>query len=141
MHGLWEDLEGVGHDQIAKAIEDHVDLHPLRGFACQGLLKGLTNLVIFPDIGFEVHTLLGCINRCKHGIVEVTPVIVDAQAIVPHLHFVERRMGKASLPLLPVSLALLGDDLEDKDNDRLQEHHQAGQCQQDSYDGVPAWLA
>ena len=34
-------------------------------------------------------------------------------------------MGKA--PLLPVSLALLGDDLEDKDNDRLQERHQAGQ--------------
>src|SRR5712675_2366499 len=40
MHRWREDLEGVGHDQIAKAIEDHIDLHPLRGFACQGLLEG-----------------------------------------------------------------------------------------------------
>ena len=48
-------------------------------------------------------------------------------------------MGKASL--LPVSLALLSDDLEDKDNGRLQEDHQAGQYQQDSYDGVPARFA
>src|SRR5437879_1246499 len=66
MHRWREDLEGVGHDNIAKAIEDHVDLHSLRGFACQGLLEGLTDLVIFPDIGFEVDTLLSCINRCKH---------------------------------------------------------------------------
>ena len=139
MHCRREDLEGVGHDQIAEAIEDHIDLHPLLGFACQGILEGLTDLVLFPYIGFEIHTLLCCINRCKHGIVEITPIIVDAQAIVSHLHFVERRMGKASL--LPVSLALLGDDLEDKDNGRFQEDHQAGQYQQDSYDGVPAWFA
>jgi len=42
---------------------------------------------------------------------------------------------------LPVSLALLGDDLEHKYNGRLQERHQAGQYQQDSYDGVSAWFA
>ena len=77
VHSRREDLEGVGHDQIAKAIEDHVDLHPLRGFACQSLLEGPTDLVVFPDICFEVHTLLSCINRRKHGIVEITPIIVD----------------------------------------------------------------
>lgn len=62
MHRWREDLEGVGHDQIAKAIEDYVDFHPLGGFAYQGLLEGLTDLVIFPDIGFEVDTLLSCIE-------------------------------------------------------------------------------
>ena len=62
MYVRWEDLEVMGYHRISKAIEDHVHLHSLSSFAGEMVLELLTNGVAFPNIGFQVNTLLGSID-------------------------------------------------------------------------------
>src|SRR5436305_13157103 len=103
MNGRWKHLERVWYHGIAKAVEDHVGLHALGGFACQVLLERLTNSIVLPDVGFQVNALLGRIDSGEHGIVEVAPIIIDLQAILPDVYFTQIRVGET--PPLPMSLA------------------------------------
>ena len=103
MNGRGKHLERVRHHGIGKAVEDHVDLHALGGFASQVLLERLTNGIVLPDVGFQVNALLGRIDSGEHGIVEVAPIIIDLQAILTDTHFTQVRVGEPSL--LPLSLA------------------------------------
>ena len=87
MHVCWEDLEVSRHDRISKAIKDHAHLHSLSGCAGEMVLERLANSVAFPNIGFQVNTLLSRIYRSEHRLVEIAPIIVELEAILPKRDF------------------------------------------------------
>ena len=95
MNARREDLEVVGYHRIAKAVEDHVDLHSLVGFAYQVFLELLSHGVAFPDECFQVNALLCSVNSSEHCIVEVTAIIIDLQCIVSNACFVQVWMWEA----------------------------------------------
>src|SRR5436309_7785694 len=102
MNARWEDLEVMRYYCIAEAVEDHVDLHTLGGFAYQVFLELLAHGVVFPDESFQVNALLCSVNSSEHCVVEVTAIIIDLQCIVSGAHFVQGWMWKAIFwPLLP----------------------------------------
>src|SRR5438045_405377 len=102
MNARREDLEVVRYHCIAKAVEDHVDLHTLGSFVYQVFLELLAHGVAFPDECLQVNALLSSVNGSEHCIVEVTPIIVDLKRIVSYTHFVQVWMWEAvSWPLLP----------------------------------------
>ena len=100
----WEDLEVVRYNCITKAVEDHVDIHALVGFASQVFLELLAHGVALPDVCFQVNAFPSSVNGSEHRIVEVAPIIIDMQAVVSNAHFVQGWMWEASF--LPVLLAL-----------------------------------
>src|SRR6266700_8416046 len=104
MNARWEDLEVVRYYCIAEAVEDHVDLHTLGGFAYQVFLELLSHGVAFPDECFQENALLGSVNGSEHRIVEVTAIIIDLQYIVSNTHFIQVWMWEAAF--WPMLLAL-----------------------------------
>src|SRR6516164_7327140 len=67
-------LEGGRDHKVAKAVKDHIDGNPLLGFPREMLLKFLANRIRFPDVSFEINTLVGRINCFQHRIVEITSI-------------------------------------------------------------------
>ena len=86
------------------------------------VLERLANGVTFPNIGFQVNTLLSSIDRSEHRLVEIAPIIVELEVILSKRDFTQVRVWKISL--LPIALALCRNNLEDDDSDRFQGNQQ-----------------
>src|ERR1700693_308100 len=90
-------LKGGRDHEVAKAIKDDIDGNPLLSFPRKMLLKFLANRIRFPDVGLQINTLVCRINGLEHRIVEITPIGVQLEGILTHLHVSEEVMRKAHL--------------------------------------------
>src|SRR4051812_9740174 len=93
-------FEGCWYDKITKPVEDYIYFHSLHCLLCQVFLKLPANLVIFPDVRFQVDTFLSTINASEHCLIEIAAIVINLKFVVIDAHWLRLLVWKRLLIVL-----------------------------------------
>ena len=98
-----ENLEFGRHNHIGELVKYDVDIDALISLARQVILEFLSDLVAFPDVRFQVDALLRVVDRGKHVVVEIVPVIVQLHHVLAHPYLLQALVRESPLRLVPLA--------------------------------------